>query len=86
MKSKKEIPDLYTLPTFGEGTFKTETKSFDTKNDTSKNKKKNSTYYLSVDIIEQIDRMAYWDRMNKGEAIEKVLKEYFEKKSYEPIP
>jgi len=82
---KKEIPDLYTLPTFGENIFRTEEQKNKTK-ESIKTKKKNITYYLSIDIIEQIERMAYWDRLNKGEAVEKILKDYFADKSYQPIP
>ncbi|MCS6796341.1 MAG: hypothetical protein NZ516_10315 [Raineya sp.] len=85
MSRKKELLDLYVLPTFGE-------KKVENVNEANtiypkKSKvKKNVTYYLSIDVIEQVERMAYWDRLNKGEAVEKILNEFFAKKTYEPIP
>ena len=48
--------------------------------------KKRQTYYVQLDLIEEIRRYAYWERCRISDVINMALEEFFKDKKLKKIP
>jgi hypothetical protein len=47
---------------------------------------KRHTYYLKRELVDKVDRYAYWERLNKSDIVNEALEKFFKRKKIKSFP